>query len=51
MDLKILTTTLTTARVYAVLALFLVVTIKILQTFYFSKKREQKTVNLRSEGL
>ena len=50
-DLKILTTTLTTARVYAVLALFLVVTIKILQTFYFSKKREQKTVNLRSEGL
>jgi hypothetical protein len=41
-DHKILTTTLTTASIYAVLALFLVVTIKILQTFYFSKKREQK---------
>lgn len=38
MDLKKLTTTLTTASIYKALEPFFVVTFKILQTFYFSKK-------------
>ena len=42
MDLKKLTTTLTTASVYKALEPFLVVTFKILQTFFILKSEYKK---------